>query len=287
MNERGRIARLVAVITAALAFLGPLGTEPSSAASRGQFAVNCPLSHRSMDDPIVNPGQPGAAHPHDFFANRSTDAYSTYRSMRAAGTTCELKADTAGYWIPTLFVGGKKIEPQQFLAYYRTDQERPRSVRPFPKGLKIVAGDPHATSAQSLDVVYWDCEDGGSDASRAHPIDCGPGFVSASVIFPECWDGEHLDTANHRSHMRYAIDPDDDNRDSCPRSHPIALPRLNFSIEWPIHDGTTVSLSTGKPITLHGDLFNTWRQRMLGRLTARCLREMRDCGVVSTHDRSA
>jgi hypothetical protein len=168
---------------------------------------------------------------------------------------------------------------------YRTFQERPRRVVPFPKGLKVVAGDAHATRAQSLDVVYWDCEDGGSDESRARPSDCGNGYVSASVIFPECWDGRRLDSRDHGSHLRYPIDPDDDDRDSCPKSHPVPLPRMNFSIEWPVHDGTKVTIGSGSPITLHGDFFNAWRQRALRRLTVRCLVGGRDCGVVSTPDR--
>jgi hypothetical protein len=271
------------VLSVAIAIQIPLAAAgPTAIAAPGKFAVDCPFTHRSHDDPIVYPNQPGAAHEHDFFGNRSTDAHSTYRSMRDGRTSCRLKADKAGYWIPTLMVDGEQVAPKKFLAYYRTFQERPRTVRPFPKGLKVVAGNAHATTPQSLDVVYWDCEDGGSDDSRARPIDCGDGFVSASVIFPECWDGKRLDSRDHVSHLRYPVDPDDDDRDSCPKSHPIPLPRMNFSSEWPVPDGTRVTLGSGSPLTLHGDFFNTWRQRALRRLTIRCLREGRDCGVVST-----
>jgi hypothetical protein len=273
------------LIIAALLQIPLTASSPIAAAADGKFAVDCPFTHRSHDDPIVYPGQPGAAHMHDFFGNRSTDADSTYRSMRNGRTSCRLRADAAGYWIPTLIYEGVEVEPSKFLAYYRTFQERPRTVVPFPKGLKVVAGDAHATKAQSLDVVYWDCEDGGSDDSRARPSDCGNGYVSASVIFPECWDGRRLDSRDHGSHLRYPIDPDDDDRDSCPKSHPVPLPRMNFSIEWPVHDGTKVTIGSGSPITLHGDFFNTWRQRALRRLTVRCLVRGRDCGVVSSPDR--
>jgi hypothetical protein len=58
----------------------PLNTDPS-------FGIRCDFSHRNSDDPIVHPGNPGAAHSHDFFGNTSTDAFSTLESLRAAGTT--------------------------------------------------------------------------------------------------------------------------------------------------------------------------------------------------------
>ena len=48
----------------------------------------------------------GAAHSHDFFANRSTKYDSTYGSLRTAtgttsGTTCVNPDDKSAYWIPT------------------------------------------------------------------------------------------------------------------------------------------------------------------------------------------
>src|SRR5262249_1068020 len=52
------------------------------------FVVECPFSHRLADDPIVDPGQPGASHLHDFFGNIGVDASSTYASLRSTGTTC-------------------------------------------------------------------------------------------------------------------------------------------------------------------------------------------------------
>src|SRR5918999_3433520 len=68
------------------------------------FVTRCNFSHRNFDDPIVFPGQPGAAHSHDFFANRSTKNDSTYQSLRGTtlGTTCVNPDDKSAYWIPTL-----------------------------------------------------------------------------------------------------------------------------------------------------------------------------------------
>jgi Domain of unknown function (DUF1996) len=77
------------------------------------FIFSCDFSHRAKDDPIVHPGHAGMAHSHDFFANRSTSADSTYKSLRAADSTCQIDADTAAYWVPTLYQNGKALEPDK------------------------------------------------------------------------------------------------------------------------------------------------------------------------------
>jgi Domain of unknown function (DUF1996) len=87
---RRRAILLMVALGAALliAISAPIFAVTSSLAEqqvqKDRFTVTCEFSHRSADDPIVFPGQIGAAHSHDFFANRSTSADSTYESLRAA-----------------------------------------------------------------------------------------------------------------------------------------------------------------------------------------------------------
>ena len=78
---------------------------PAALAGDGFFNIPCKQSHRSNDDPIVYPGQEGAAHLHEFLANETTAFDSTFRSMTRARTTCALSKDTSGYWIPALLDG--------------------------------------------------------------------------------------------------------------------------------------------------------------------------------------
>jgi hypothetical protein len=85
-----------------------LGSDESAASVIPGFQVNCFYSHRLKDDPIVFPGTPGAAHMHDFFGNRSTDAFSTTASLRAASTNCQNSDDKSGYWAPTLYSRGSR-----------------------------------------------------------------------------------------------------------------------------------------------------------------------------------
>ena len=68
----------------------------------GFFRVTCEVSHFAYDDPIVFPGQPGAAHLHMFFGNTEANAYSTFDSLLNTGTsTCNGQdLNRTAYWVP-------------------------------------------------------------------------------------------------------------------------------------------------------------------------------------------
>jgi hypothetical protein len=134
----------------------------------GYFAVACGFSHRNQDDPIVHPRHRGRSHDHTYFGNTSTSAASTPASLRSAGqTTCNLAADTAAYWAPTLFRDGRAVEPLGAVVVYarRTFD----AVDPFPAGLKVIAGNAAARTAQSRRVTYWSCGDKSGERSATVP----------------------------------------------------------------------------------------------------------------------
>ncbi len=106
----------------------PISQPPNKPISRragaqgrsfGSIQVVCRSSHTNSDDPIVYPRQRGAAHQHDFFANRSTNAFSTNASLAGKPTTCSRPGDTAAYWTPTLLNNGRRVAPDRVIAYYR------------------------------------------------------------------------------------------------------------------------------------------------------------------------
>src|SRR5438132_10397221 len=99
--SRRWVTSLLGAAAIALAVWAALPARASSSTRDGGFVIPCRYSHTLKDDPIVDPGRPGASHSHDFFGNTSTNARSTYASMVTAGTTCALHDDTAGYWVPT------------------------------------------------------------------------------------------------------------------------------------------------------------------------------------------
>ena len=115
------------VLTFLAALFGPAalagdgdGRKVTRADLRGvNFVENCRFSHSAPDDPIVFPGKAGASHDHTFVGNRSTNASSTYRSLRASPTSCRRADDKAGYWVPTLLQGTTPVFPQGATIYYR------------------------------------------------------------------------------------------------------------------------------------------------------------------------
>lgn len=275
------LARCVKLFIATAVVVTAVPAVPAVAGDSVGWVNVCGFVRHRTVDPIVYPGQPGAGHLHTFYGNKGVTADSTLRSLRQAGTTCAARADKAGYWVPALYFRGDLIRPREGTFYYRSIVYPRRTVRAYPPGLKVVAGDSHATGRQDTDVAYWGCSTlGGDDPARNHPIDCGSGWVTAHVNFPDCWDGVRKDSRDHKRHMAYSIDPDDDDRYRCPKSHPVPVPRLIFALEWPVHDGTRIRLSSGPYYTLHADFFNAWVQWRLRRLIRRCIHAEIDCDKI-------
>jgi hypothetical protein len=274
------MALSVTMLSAAL--VTAVATSPARADSIGWVSV-CGFVRHRMVDPIVYPGQPGAGHLHDFYGSTRVNATSSAGSLRRGGTSCAIDGDTAAYWAPALDVAGHVIRPRAGTFYYRNLVHPTDGVRPFPPGLKVIAGDPHAMSRQRTDVLYFGCTTlGGADPPRDHPVDCGSGWVTAHVNFPDCWDGTRIDSVDHQRHMAYSIDPNGDDIYRCPRSHPVPVPRLIYAFEWPVHDGTQIAFASGSYVTFHADFWNAWRQPRLRGLVVSCIHAQIDCGKIGT-----
>jgi hypothetical protein len=236
------------------------------------FVSSCAFSHRAPDDPIVFPGRPGASHDHTFLGAKTTDAYSTDASLRASQTTCKRRGETAAYWVPTLVSAGKAVVPAATSAYYRRDTID--TVHSFPPGLRIVAGSSVASTAQPVTVTRWDCGIESNVAASSDPPTCPPGPRTAlrlHVSFPDCWDGQNLDSSDHHSHMAYDV------QGHCPPSHPVAVPALELILRYPVLSGPVV-LSSGGVYSGHADFVNTWVQSRLDGLVEDCLNGLRFCG---------
>lgn len=252
-------------------------TPPITATSLEQlkgvnFVSGCGFSHRLNDDPIVYPGQPGAAHDHSFVGNRTTNAFSTYKSLIAGGTTCKREGDTAAYWMPTLYVDGTPVRPRGATVYYRRKTLKP--VRPFPAGFRAIAGMTHATMPQPKRVTFWNCgANGGVPASSDVPTcpDTMANGLRLHVNFGSCWDGTRLDSPDHMSHLAYP------KAGACPATHPVPVPAVTVIFRYPSAGGPGVTLASGGTYSGHADFVNTWHQPTLRRLVADCLNQLRHC----------
>lgn len=248
---------------------GPQGT-------RGQFVVECPLSHVAADDPIVYPGEPGASHRHAFFGNDSTDAFSTLASMSVAGTSCEQRLDRAAYWVPVLYDGVREVPAIKSTAYYRAGLDvDPTTVEPYPAGLVMIAGSAAATAPQPVEVVAWTC--GVSGVRDVFPPACSPDRMLRLILtFPDCWNGRDLDAPDHIAHVAYSTGG------HCPASHPHVMPQLQFSVEYDHHgDTSALRLASGEVITGHADFFNAWDETKLAAEVALCIHRDVVCGITS------
>ncbi len=190
------------VASSANAQIGP--EDPMLPSKAAEFDVLCDHHDTLKIDPIVAPGQPGNSHSHEFFGNRSVSASSTPDSLRDnPDTTCgQDGADLSSYWAPSLFQHGQRVPVERMAAYYTSNRKDNLSIEPFDPNLVMIAGNKHATEAQSMTVVSWNCGKG-TPHSAELPV-CENGGLTLHVHFPDCWSGA-VDSLDHMSHMAYAV----------------------------------------------------------------------------------
>jgi hypothetical protein len=284
------VKRLVGLIVL-MATLATVGVHAAAPASpRGAFNVSCAFSHSRRDDPIVFPGLSRASHKHDFFGNKSTRYDSNYDTMIAAGTTCLLRDDKAGYWAPTAKLNGVRVVPKTVDAYYFGVQGL--TVESLPPDLQMIAGNKDSPSGAENVRVGWFC---GSNSSpvASHPYDCRPyagqrsvDGVVAKADFPSCWDGQ---TPPRPFNTAYPT-----GRGVCPEGFPHLIPAVSLRFHFGFMDpcaGATpctpadapdanikMTLSSGAYYSFHADLWNTWTQTRLDSLVDSCLNAHVKCG---------
>ncbi len=253
--------------------------EPLDALASGQFVASCEITHRLKDDPIVFPGKPGAAHSHDFFGSNNTNAFSTLATLRSGKTSCpDRPGDTAAYWTPTLYYAGKAVTPRRIRVYYRNGGKDPKTVRPFPAGLRMIAGDMRASAGnkQSIGVASWACTIVGDEKEVQDVPKCTGDSLRLKIIFPDCWNGKDLDSSDHKSHMKYS------SSGKCPSGW-IPVPQITMGLRYWYSDGlgrdpSKVSLASGDAYSGHSDFFNSWNQANLEALVAQCINKAINCG---------
>lgn len=281
---RKRIIGAVLLILAAAVF-GLPHSQTAQAANDDEinFRMECDVDHFGANDPIVHPNMPGMSHMHSFYSNSSTNAASTTASLLAHTGSCSYTGefDRSAYWIPSLLKGGEvyKGGSQELVVYYRrAGGATGPLVRAFPAGLRMIAGDSAAHSPQSQSVTFWDCSAGGPRYAAIPDCTSSGDTPRAVVNFPSCWDGVHLDSADHKSHMAYP----NQNTGACPAGHPVSVPKVAFE-SWyhGIHGGSSYSLASGSGYSMHGDFFAAWDPRLQNGLIDNCLNtHQRSCSVV-------
>jgi hypothetical protein len=261
--------------------------QPAPGDGTGAFRIVCNYSHMNFDDPIVSPGKPGASHLHTFFGNTGVNAYSTASSIANSGNSTCLggTANRSAYWVPTLIKkNGRPAIPSSAIFYYKTGYNgiAPSTIKPMPAGLRMIAGDKNSSSTQ--EHAFWGCTEkyvGRLGSIPSADVCGGAGKdIQMTVVFPQCWDGKNLDSADHKSHMAYP------SRGRCPSTHPVAIPEISFNIRYTIPSigtsGWRLSsdmYSTSQPggFSAHGDWFNGWDTTIMNQWLKNCDNAAKDC----------
>ncbi len=277
-SHRSRAIAIIGIVLTAWVWLiaNAHASTPRLPQDIGEFVAFCPLSHRAPDDPIVHKNMPGMSHLHDFLGNVTTNASSTLESLLVGDTTCNPVSDKSSYWVPSLLGANSQPIPfDQVTIYYLVDVDNAQAVKPYPPGLKIVAGNSAATTAPNPSHFKWSCL-GENVSSTTDFVICPQGSKLELLLnFPDCWDGQNVDSADHKSHMAYNANH------TCPASHPVPVPQLQFKLRYATRGEVGMklaSLGSGSAAATHGDFFNAWDETALAN-RMNCLRELIKCGA--------
>jgi hypothetical protein len=271
--------------------LGPTTDQPMMNNDIGAFRTVCDFSHMAFDDPIVYPGEPGRSHLHAFFGNTGTDANSTAESIAGSGnSTCRGGTiNRTAYWAPAIIDtrDGTPVKPDSLISYYKTGYRgiAPAAVQPMPTGLRMIAGDSKASAPTAGGIAIFNCFDpstGQGPKTVELPTTCPVGnIVWATVVFPQCWDGVHLDSPDHKSHMAYVANG------ACPADHPVPFPEVTLNFAYTVTDANAIAhwrlasdnydSSIPPGYSLHADWFNGWKPEIMQTFIHNCDQASRDC----------
>lgn len=269
------------------------GTQLPTDSDVGSFRLTCGYSHMAFDDPIVFPGKPGASHLHTFFGNTSTDGLTTTESLLGAkSSTCAGGiANLSSYWEPSMIdvKTGRAVVPSRYIVYYKksynglTNEE----IKAPPNGLRMVTGRSATATGPSTEryppyIARFKCDSGAYTGTI--PACPAGSELHAELSFQNCWDGQNLDSPDHRSHMAYAKAQTDDR---CPASHPVPIPTITMNVIYVVEPGADAShyrLSSDKyPLdqpggySFHGDVWIAWDEDIKATWVKNCINAGKDC----------
>jgi hypothetical protein len=276
-------------------------------ASTGTFTTRCGVNangSHNTDNVIVAPGvKNGAHHLHDYVGNQTNDAFANNNTFAAGQTSCQNQQDKSLYYWPVLRVqngtqdfdqnndgGGKEGNVGKILVAKQAQIKfvgNPTSkVVAMPQFLRIITGDAKAfTNGTANANAHWSCTgfENKVQLTDKYPI-CPQGSnVVRTFAFQSCWDGQNIDSANHRTHVAFA-----DAGGNCQngfKAIPQLTMRLVYSVPRPTLqngqiknpyavDGFPEQLH--KPATDHDDFINVMNANLNNKV-ANCINSGQKC----------
>ncbi|MFE6357772.1 DUF1996 domain-containing protein [Streptomyces rochei] len=299
-------------------FIDIADVEPNSRASRnglaadgdggstGTFTTDCGVNENDLfnsDNLIAAPGvDNGAHHVHDYVGNQDNDAFSSDEDLANADTSCRNQGDRSTYYWPVLRLQdgteefdandqgggaegnvGRILKPARAELRFVGNQQG--DVVAMPKFLRIITGDAKSfTNGDANANSSWSCtgfED--RQVTDKYPL-CPEGSqVVRTANFQSCWDGQNIDSANHRDHMAFVQEDG-----GCPNGFqavPQLQVRLVYDIPTPVVENGQVRNPYAvdsfpeqlhKPITDHNDFINVMDEDLMDEVV-RCINSGEDC----------
>jgi hypothetical protein len=123
--------------------------------------------------------------------------------------------------------------------------------------------------------VGWGCGLRPKRWRTSPPQDCTDRSpLTLHLTFPDCWDGEHVRSADHRAHAAYSV------HGRCPSRQPVPILQVETATQYPITGSTNdLRLASGGWQTSHGDFLNAWDPERLRRHTELCIRALANCTI--------
>lgn len=173
-------------------------------------------------------------------------------AAKSTCTTCTYAEDFSNYWTASLYFrspdnGTFQRVPQYANAgiqqdggmtvYYMPYSAVNGKMTAFKPGFRMVVGNPTSKTNNRVNICHR-CLGNGAGFAPCDTSDTGelpdkycPQGIRASLIFPSCWDGKNLDSADHQSHVAYS-NSGGLGTPNCPTSHPVSIPQVMYEIMW-------------------------------------------------------
>ncbi|MDW4907127.1 DUF1996 domain-containing protein [Streptomyces sp. ADMS] len=291
---------------------GPQGVNGNGLAangnggSTGSFTTSCGTNgndNHNSDNIIVAPGvDNGAQHTHDYVGNQDNNAFTSDQEFLQADTSCQNQGDKSSYYWPVLRLqdgtaefdandlgGGAEGNIGKILqaseAQLKFVGNKTSDVVAMPQALRIITGDAKAfTNGLNNANTNWSCtgfED--RQLTDKYPICPAGSSVVRTSFFQSCWDGQNIDSANHRTHIDF-VEADG----SCANGFqaiPQLQARLVYDVPAPqIQNGQIVNPfavdgfpdQLHKAITDHNDFINFFDENTMNEMV-NCINSGQNC----------
>jgi len=171
--------------------------------------------------------------------------------------TTQYSLNRSSYWMPALVNDqAEAIEPDLTVVYYkhwamnsapctRTSGMYVGKCVGLPNKIRFVFGWDAKNPTAATPGMHWYCTRGANNGSKTSALyyknlddifanGCIAGdLLTATTQGPNCWDGRHLDTPDHRSHVAYTY-VNDYGKPVCPTTHSYVIPQQENKTQWTV-----------------------------------------------------